>query len=451
MMLLCGLLSADPAAVDTWPAFRGDGTSHTAARNLPLRWSGTENLAWRIGLPGYGQSSPIVWKDRVFVTAAEGPEKEKCIVLAADLKSGKTLWRKDFEASQKCAVDPSMSRAAPTPVADAEGIYVFFESGDLVGLTHDGRVRWQRSLVKDFGEIKTFHGLGGSLAQTDAAIFVLVEQWGQPSYLLAVEKKSGRELWKVERAQALSWTTPVIVPLDGKPVVLVSSNSSLACYDAATGRELWTHKGLVGNLIPSPVVADGMVLVGAGEGGPGMDLRAVARSNCCLRLTNKEGKPGCELVWQGKKAVLYYASPIVHRGFVYQVTRVGILYCLDAATGEEKYVQRLNNICWATPVAAGEHLYFFGKDGKTTVIEAGPQYRVVTINRLWSDEEHAARRTAAEKAPESQLPPLPEQGKAELEVMLKEIVGDIVYGVAVVDGTFLIRTGTELYCVRAGK
>jgi hypothetical protein len=142
---------------------------------------------------------------------------------------------------------------------------------------------------------------------------------------------------------------------------------------------------------------------------------------------------------------------LIHRGQVYLITKAGVLYCLDAETGEEKYVERLNSVCWATPLAAGDHVYFFGKDGTTTVIEAGPKFNPVAVNRLWSDEERKARTAAAEKAPENQFPPLPSQGKAAMEAMLSDAVGDVVYGVAVVDGTFVIRTGTELICVRTAK
>ncbi len=437
-------------AADTWPGFRGDGSNQTTARNLPVRWSPEENRAWRVGLPGYGQSSPVVWKDRIFLTAVEGADKEKCIVMAADLRTGKALWKKEFQASQKGKNNPSMSRAASTPVADANGVYAFFESGDLIGLNHEGEVKWERSLTKEYGEFKNHHGLGGSLAQTEKAVVVLVDHSG-PSYLAAVEKKTGQNIWKTDRAKRLSWTTPVVTTHDGKTFVLVSSNGSLTSYDAETGKEAWTFDDLSGNLIPSPVVADGLVLVGAGESGLTSDMKAAAKSNCCLRLTSKEGKPGYELLWRGRKAVLHHASPVMHRGCVYLLTKAGTLYCLDARTGEEKYAERLNNTCWATPVAAGDHLYFFGKDGKTTVVEAGPKFSPVVVNRLWSDDERKTRAAAAEKAPENQFPPLPKQGKDEMEAMLKDAVGDVVYGVAVVDGTFLIRTGTELFCVRTAK
>lgn len=444
-----GLAAAEPV-VDTWPGFRGDGSSRTEAHNLPLHWSPTENLAWRLGLPGYGQSSPVVWKERIFVTSVEGAEKEKCIVLAAEVRTGKVLWRKTFAASQRGKNNASMSRAAPTPVADINGLYVFFESGDLIGLTHAGEVKWRRSLTKEYGEFVNHHGLGSSLAQTEKAVIVLIDHNG-PSYLIAIDKATGKNIWKAERTKRLSWTTPVVTNHSEHTFIFVSSNGSLTCYDAENGAEAWTLDNLSGNLIPSPTVADGLLVVGAGESGLKSDRKAAARSNCCLRLVAKQGKTGYERLWQGEKAVLHHASPVIYRGYVYLVTKTGVLYSLDAKTGEEKHRQRLKSVCWATPVAAGEHIYFFGKDGKTTVIETGPKFRTVAINRLWSDDEIKTRIAEAKNSPESRFPPLPSQGRMGMETMLKEVVGDVVYGVAVVDRTFFFRTGTELICVRVIK
>jgi outer membrane protein assembly factor BamB len=447
---LAAMLCAEPAAADIWPAFRGDGSSRSVARDLPLKWSPKENLAWRVTLPGYGQSSPIVWQDRVFLTAVEGPDKEKCIVLAADVQTGKALWRKEFKASQKGKNNPSVSRAASTPVVDGSGVYVFFESGDLIALTHAGEVKWARSLTKEYGEFQNQHGLGSSPAQTEKAVVVLVEHDG-PSYLLAVDKATGKNLWKTDRAKGLSWASPVVTSHEGRTMVLVSSNGSLIAYNADNGQELWRVGDLTGNLIPSATVGDGFVVIGAGEGGLTFDRQAAAKSNCCVRLTAKEGKPAGELAWQGQKVVLHHASPVIHRGYVYLVTKAGMVHCLDLKAGERKYAERLADPCWATPIAAGDHVYFFGKAGITTVIKAGPVFSQVAGNRLWNDDDITVRKKALKDRPEDQFPPLPEQGKKEMEAMLADAVGEVVYGVAAVDGTFLIRTGTELFCIRKSK
>lgn len=200
-LLLVTLLvipAVDPLPGQVWPGFRGSGDGCTTAKNLPLKWSPTENLAWKIDLPGYGQSCPVVWKDRVYLTAVDGKEREKGFIMAFDARTGKRLWSHEFAPTQKAKWSYTVSRAAPTPVVDAAGVYAFFEGGDLLALSHEGKLRWSRSLVKDYGEFQTGHGLGSSPVQTEEAVIVLIDHRG-PSYLLAVDKQTGKTLWKTDR------------------------------------------------------------------------------------------------------------------------------------------------------------------------------------------------------------------------------------------------------------
>ncbi|MFO0938691.1 MAG: PQQ-binding-like beta-propeller repeat protein [Gemmataceae bacterium] len=456
LLLLTLLLGAEPTPVKNWPGFRGDGSSTSAAKSLPLNWSPNKNIAWRIPLPGYGQSSPVVWGDRVFVTAVDGDQKEKLLVVAVDLKNGKTVWEKEFAAGQKGKNNPMMSRAAPTPVVDKEAIYTFFESGDVIALTHAGEVKWERSLVKEYGAFKNNHGVGSSPAQTDNAVVILIDDLGA-SYLVALDKATGKNHWKAERKSRSSWTSPVVARFDGKPTILISSSGTLDAYDASTGKALATLEGLVGNNIPSPAVFGDLIVLGAGENRMKPDLAASAKSNCCVRLTVKGDKFSFEPVWDGKKAICQHSSPLVHKGHAYFVTMTGFVHCIDLKTGEEKYAERLDNPCWATPVGAGDHVFFFGKDGITTIIKTGPDYEKVAANRLWSAADFAKRRDEAKEKAAANLPKSPEgKGpggglplpKEELEATRYSAVGDVVYGVAAVDGKLLIRTGTELLCVR---
>ncbi|MBY0458402.1 MAG: PQQ-like beta-propeller repeat protein, partial [Gemmataceae bacterium] len=360
LLLLSMLLGADPTPSQAWPGFRGDGSSTSTAKSLPLKWSPTENLAWRTTLPGYGQSSPVVWGDLAFVTAVDGDQKEKLFVVAVDVKIGKVAWKKEFAAGQTGKNNPMMSRAAPTPVVDKEAVYAFFESGNVVALTHAGEMKWERSLAKDYGAFKNNHGVGSSPAQTDKAVVILIDDLG-PSYLVALDKATGKNLWKADRKSRSSWTSPVVAKIAGKPAVLVSSSGSLDAYDAATGKEIATLDGLVGNNIPSPVVAGDLVVLGAGENRMKPDAVASAKSNCCVRLRVKGDKISFEPVWDGKKAICQHASPLVHQGHAYFVTKSGLVHCVDLNTGAERYAERLENQCWATPVGAGDHVFFFGK------------------------------------------------------------------------------------------
>jgi outer membrane protein assembly factor BamB len=458
MSYLLATLGISPA--DAWAGFRGDGTSTTYATRLPLTWSSEENVAWRVALPGYGQSSPVVLGDKVFVTAINGSEKETLIVIAIDARKGALLWKREFQATQKGKNNPAMSRGAPTPLVDLRGVYAFFESGDVIALDHEGQVLWQRALTKDYGPFQNNHGLASSPTQTDSSMIVLVDHGG-PSYLLALDKTNGKNLYRTERLSRMSWTSPIVSSIGGRDVVLVSSSGSLTAYDARSGDLIWEVDDLNGNNIPSPVFSEGYLVIGAGENRLKPDLAASQRSNCCLKLS--EGEPGYEVVWRGRKAVAHHASPLIHAGHVYIVSKPGVVYCLDLKTGEERYVERLDNPCWATPIGAGDRIYFFGKDGVTTVLQAGPKYKKLATNRLWSDAELQARKEEARKRPENRIPVSfggsPPGGKgptppatlspAQREAMIAEAVGDVVYGVAAVDGAFYVRTGTELICIRA--
>ena len=447
------LIGVDADPQGNWPGFRGDGSSTSPTTRLPLAWSPDANIAWRTPLPGYGQSSPVAWGGHAYVTAIDGPNKEKLIVAAVETATGKLAWQKEFAAKRTGKNNPLMSRAAPTPVTDADGVYCLFESGDLVALTHGGAEVWRRSLCDDYGDFKNNHGLGSSLAQTGRALILQADHAG-PSYLLALDKVTGKELWKAERPSKTSWASPVVTRVGGKPAVVVSGGGTLVAYDAHTGTEFANVGGLVGNAIPSPTAAGDLVLVGAGEERMKPDAAASTRSNCCLRLTPEGFTP----VWQAKGRLLsQHASPLIYRGHAYFVSKTGLVHCLDLKTGEERYAERLADPCWATPIGAGGDVYFFGKSGVTTVLKAGPDYDKLATNRLWSADDSARRLEIAKKDAEATLPKPPAgKGpgggpaipKAELDQMRTSAVGDVVYGVAATGDSFLIRTGTELFCIR---
>jgi len=457
-LILAAMLLAAPNATDTWPGFRGDGSSRTAAKDLPLKWSSKENTAWHIDTPGYGQSAPVVWKEKVYLTSVEGEMKEKLHVVCVSTADGKTLWTKSFTATQKGKNNPMMSRAAGTPVADESGVVAFFESGDVIALTHEGKVRWERALAKDLGELKNNHGLGSSPAQTAKCVLVLVDHQG-PSCLLAIDKETGKDAWKAERTARSSWTSPIVATIAGKPVAVVSSGGAVTGYDADSGKQLWELTGLAGNTIPSATMSGDSIVIGAGENRMKPDADATAKANCCLTISGGD-KPGYVVAWQGKKIATGTASPLIHAGHVYFTDKLGFAICVDAKTGEEKYRERLDNTQWATPIGAGDYVYFFGKDGITTVLKAGAVYEKVESNRLWTAEDYKRRMEEAKKKAAATLPKPPEgKGpgggpplpKEELEATRYSAIGDVVYGVGAIDGTFFLRTGTQLFCIRKAK
>ncbi len=442
----------DATGATNWTGFRGDGSSITAAKSLPTEWSPSKNVGWRTGLPGYGQSSPVVWAGQIFVTSIEGDEKEQQHITAVSAKDGKLLWTKTFPATQKGKNTAVMSRAAGTPVVDANGVYCIFDSGDVIALKHDGTELWQRKLSAEFGPLKNNHGLGSSPAQTDKAVIVLIDHQG-PGKLLAIDKATGQDIWAVERQPRSSWTSPVVMKTAQAELVVVSSNGAVSVYNASTGAALVEYTDIAGNGIPSATPVANGVLVAAGENRTKPDANLTSKSNCFLRLT--DSTQGLEVAWTTKRFAAGTASPVAFDGLAYYVDKSGIVVCLDMETGEEYYRERLDNQQWATPVATKEAIYFFGKDGLTTVLKPGKEYEKLSTNRLWSEEDFAKRKAEAAKAlekpkPQEGTPPRPggAPGGAEVQAAMMSASGDVVYGVAVVDGSIFIRSGTELICIR---
>lgn len=396
LLLFNNALPSKPAT-NTWPGFRGAGDSHTAARGLPLEWSDAKNIAWQTVLPGYGQSSPVIWRDKIFLTAIEGALKEKLLTLCYDLKAGRELWRKEFAATFTMKDSGTVSKAAPSAAVDDKQVYVFFESGDLFAFDHKGKLQWQRKLAEEYGGYKTNHGLGSSVALTDKAVTLLVVHNG-PSYLLAVDKQTGKNLWKTDLKPGGGWSTPTVIAQQNKQQILTSVSGGVTAYDAANGQQLWTVGGLKGNNIPSPSVDLAQNIVVAGSSDKGM--------NVAIKLGGVGDVSESNLLWRAQEASAYFSSPLIHQGHVYFINKVGVAFCLDLQTGAERWRQRLGGEVWASPLAAGDRLYFFGVDGKTHVLRAGAQFEQLAINTLSEAER--------------------------------------VYGVAAVDRALLLRSGRKL-------
>lgn len=434
------LLHAPCRGGDAWTALHNGGNTSTNVANLPLTWTPANGVAWSVPLPGYGQSAPVVWGGQVYVTSIDGDNKEWCFVRAYEVRTGRRVWEHKFAASTKVKNSYMVSRAAPTPVVDRDGVYALFEGGDLHALTHAGKQRWGVKLFDDADrKFVNGHGYGASPAQTAQAVVVAVDHKG-PSYLLALAKETGKPLWKTERTSRSSWTSPQVTRVADQEQVVLSSAGTVDSYDAKTGRQLWSHTGLSGNTINSVTVQGDRVYVGAGTAQREKDTDAIAASNCCLRIT-PNAKAGYEVVWKAKKALSHYVSPLVHRGHAYYVNQVGVLTCLDAETGKEVYAERVSGACWAQPIGVGEYLYLFHKDGRTSVIKAGARFESVAGNRLWREDAPPLPGRGYEYEPQGPKDPRPRQPQPHYQ-------DPLVYGVAAVDGVFLVRLGTHLYCVR---
>ncbi|WP_162661737.1 outer membrane protein assembly factor BamB family protein [Tuwongella immobilis] len=427
--LVLGVMSlfGSVAVAADWPGFRGTGDS-VATGQYPTKWTATEGIAWTVNLPGYGQSAPVIWGGTVYVTAVDGAQREKGFVLALDAKTGKEQWRHALEPTQKAKWSETVSRAAPTPCADADGVYCFFEGGNLLALTHAGKVRWERSLVRDYGEFQGGHGVGSSPAQTADTLFILIDDRG-PSYLLAVEKQTGKTRWKTDREARGGWSSPVVATRNGKPEIIASSAGTIIGYAADSGKPLWKLDNVVGNTIPSASVSGDRILFGGGTSRSKDAPPMGAKGNGCLRLIDADGKPGYESVWSAKLGISNYATPLAYQQVAYFVNQVGIVTAHDLQSGQELFAERIDGPCWASMIGAGDYVYFFGKDGTTSVLKAGKEFEQIASNPLW-----AAKSKPKSAGNESRPGAGSEYG-----------AGETVYGVAAADGAFFVRTGTRLF------
>ncbi len=415
------------AGEPAWPGFLGPRPSSLSDRDLPLVWSATDNIAWKATIVGYGQSSPVVWNGQVFVTSISGPMKQHCHVTAFNLASGKKLWHREFAAAFQTANNNYTSKAAPTPVVDAHGLVVWFESGNLIGLGHDGNLRWQRNLIQEYGRIDTRHGLGSSLVQTGNLAVVWVERQTDP-YILAVDKLTGKTAWKVAGLQVTTWSTPCLLKVDGKQHLVFSGGGKLVGLDPDTGEKLWSFEGLAGNTIPAPQpLPGGRLLLGASAGSEEGGANT-AKSNGIIQVSRSEnGGFQVGYRWRAKRATSSFGSPIVHRGLAYFINKAGVLFCLDADSGKEHYVKRLGDTAWATPLAVGNRVYLVGRGGTTIVIRPGTHFEKLAENRI---------NTKPAPAASSLTPPTSSQGPL------------IQYAIVAVGNNILIRTGDMLYCFR---
>ena len=256
-----------------WTQFLGNGSQSLGiAESVPREWSDERNVSWRTRVPGYGQSSAVTSRDQAFVTSVEGPSKETLLVTAVDLESGETAWTHRSGGSQQIEDSDMVSKAAPTPAADARAVYAFFETGNLMAISHDGIRLWERSLTDEFGEFGGRHGIGSSLRFCRAGLLALVAH-DRPSYLICLDPADGRTAWKRDRPAGISWSTPTIVEHAGREIALVSAGDSVEAYDTEDGSPLWKLDGLQGSFIASPTPVKGGAIIGSSSKGHNVAIR----------------------------------------------------------------------------------------------------------------------------------------------------------------------------------
>ena len=368
---------------DNWPQWRGPQLNGTAAEtNLPTRWSKTDGLAWSLPLPAWSGSTPVVWGNRIFLNVADGPG---VWLWCVGRSNGNVLWKRQVAEGNRQIRKQNMS--SPSPVTDGTHVWVMTGTGVLKAFDFDGRERWMRDVQRDYGLFGQLYGYGSSPLLYENSIYVQVlhgSQTAEPSYLLRLDKITGRTLWRVERtsnAQQESpdaYTTPTIARDGTRAMIVVSGADVVTAHDPATGGEIWRAEGLnpggdgIYRIIASPLTHDGIVYAPTRER-PMLAVRAsgrgdVTRSHVLWRFTNGPDVP----------------TPVTDGTYLYVVNDRGIMWCLDAKTGAPVYErQRLRPSTYTgSPVLADGKIYVTSEEGLTSVVRAGPKFEVLAENDL---------------------------------------------------------------------
>lgn len=386
-----------------WPHFFAGQVDNLGDSNpLPDRWS-PRDVTWSAALEGYGQSSPIVWRDTVFATSVSGAEKEDLRVTAVSLSDGSVKWVRVFRSTAPETSGQLISRAAPTPACDEDGLFVFFESGDLFALDHHGETRWHVSLADRFGRFENKFGLAASPILTQQAVIVLVDHDG-PSYLAAFSRTDGSLLWKRDRPRegvdqqdgqrreppnGRSWSSPALVHAAGRDHLVCSSAGSLVGYDPRSGETLWAHEEIGGNTVATPIDLGGGRFLVASLIRPADGPTAYAtESNLLARIVEQEAGFRLQVEWVAEKARGSFCSPVASQDLAYWVNPTGVVFGIDLATGEQRFSNRLPcGACWATPLVVGDRVYFFGKDGEATILKSSPEFELISTGHRTRDPD----------------------------------------------------------------
>jgi len=379
--LQAGLLSSPGA---DWPCWHGpDGLGVSKEKTLPEQWSKEESIAWKVALPGKGASSPIITGNRVYVTSQTADTGLH--VIAIDRDKGEPLWDKEIGRG-KLSANNLHNMATPTPVSDGKTVWTMFGTGDLAALDSEGKILWQRNLVTEYGKYKFNHGYGSSPMLLDGRLFVVCMHQG-PSYFVAIDAKSGKNLWKKDRnlepkdeAQD-SYSSPIFLRSGRSPQVVLAGAQSINAYDPKTGDELWIASGMkvphpYGRTIAGPAAGDGMVVnIASGFQNRGYTVGFKAGGKGDITESHK--------AWTQSRYSADCPTPVIYNGKLYSIRDDGNASCLDLKTGEPYWQERLfSENVKVSPVAADGKVYFTSGQANCYVVKASEKFSAISTNRL---------------------------------------------------------------------
>ncbi|HEY2414681.1 MAG TPA: PQQ-binding-like beta-propeller repeat protein [Pirellulaceae bacterium] len=370
-----------PGAEKQWPCFRGPtGQGIVFDTNIPLKWSDSENIAWRKKLPGRGNSSAVVWDKRLFVTAESQPRPDDAPLLAKDeapdrlllcySTNGELLWQ---HAAPRTDVHEVLywknTLASSTPVTDGERVIVFLGNAGLICCDMDGKQLWH----VDLGTFPTTHGPASAPILDKQLVILIQDQNKGRSLCAAFDKTTGTKVWERERPNAMGWSNPVVLKIGGRDELIFNGSNEIVSYDPRTGEELWKQAGTSIESIPMLATGGGLLFSASGRNGPIFAMRPGGGGSAVRQP---------EVVWRLEHGGPHVTSPAYYGGRLYLVSDTGVAMCLNAATGETLWQKRLRGRFSSSPLLVGDKLLLTSEEGTTYVLKSGPQFDLVGENAL---------------------------------------------------------------------
>jgi outer membrane protein assembly factor BamB len=356
-----------------WPRWRGpSGQGLVSGTGYPDAWSPTENVRWKTPLAGDGNSSPVVWGDRIFLTTAYD-RGSRLAVMAFKRSDGTKLWEAFAPAGRSNQGNHYKNgHASATPATDGQRVYASFGARGLVAFDMDGKLVWHR----DLGPMDAYHGTAGSPLLYKDRLILYQDQFAG-SFIAAFDTRTGKELWRTKRDADTGWGTPIAVRVVDHDEIIVSSQQRVQAYNPDNGLELWRCSGTTYEVIPTPVVGYGMVFCSSGRAGPTLAIKPGGKGDVTrthLQWTSPRGSP-------------FVPSPILYGEYLYMVNDMAsIVTCLEATTGKVMWQGRLGRASRegfsASPVAFDGKVFFTNDEGETFVLKAGPTFELLHVNKL---------------------------------------------------------------------
>jgi outer membrane protein assembly factor BamB len=379
-LTLAGIAIGNAGASD-WPRFRGpNGTGIATDQDIPAQWTENNGVLWKSAIRGAGNSSPIVWGNRVFLQSASIDGKER-LLLCLDAADGKMVWSRSIPGS-KAYTHPKNTFASSTPATDGERVYCLFWDGDKVAVyafDFQGRRVWQ----KDLGTFTSQHGPGTSPIIFAGKVYLANDQDQGPCALICLDAKRGRELWQVQRqAFRACYSTPFVRENGrGDPEIIVASTAGISGYNPQTGKEnwawRWTFDGMALRTVASPIESQGIIFANSGDG-------SGARHTIAVELGRKGDAAAPRLIWENKKNLPYpYVPTMVPWGeYLFSVHDKGIASCLVAKTGKAVWSERLGGEFSASPILIDGKIYAVNEDGEVYVFPTEPTFHLSAKNTI---------------------------------------------------------------------